>query len=148
MYQQTYCHTLPKPFSKIFLFRIYVPTTHSVDVDFDETSDRLTHISAPIQPPQTNPPTTLPTHHRYRNHTHTTNSTQPQIPHPTNTHTRTASTNTQPPQTHRHTQTHSTQARPPTLSTHSTLTPTRRRCCSTGAVAESAIGQARQTGSD
>ena len=83
MHQQTYCHTLPKPFSKIFLFRIYAPTIHSTDIDFDETSDRFTHISAPIQPPQINPPTTTDT----RPYTHTTDThthTAPQ-PHATDT---------------------------------------------------------------
>ena len=63
MHQLTYCHTLPKPFSQIFLFRIYAPTIHSTDIDSDETSDRLPHISTPNQPPQTNPPTTQS--HRY-----------------------------------------------------------------------------------
>ena len=97
MHQQTYCHTLSKPFFKIFLFRIYAPTIHSTDIDFDETSDRLPHISAPIQHPQTNPPTTLSTHHKYH-HTHSTNTTPIQPP-----QTHTASTPTQ---------THSTQGRP------------------------------------
>ena len=53
MHQLTYCHTLPKPFFKIFLFRIYAPTIHSTDFELDETSHQFTHISAPIQPPQT-----------------------------------------------------------------------------------------------
>ena len=79
MYQQTYCHTLSKPFFKIFLFRIYVPTIqtypHHIDSIFAETSVPVSTHSAPIQPPQTNPPTTQPhtlhnhTHHRYRAHT-------------------------------------------------------------------------------
>ena len=91
MHQQTYCHTLSKPFFKIFLFRIYAPTIHSIDIDFDETSDRLPHISAPNHPPQTNPPTTPSTHPQI----HT-----PQIPRPYSLHTHTASTPIQPPQKH------------------------------------------------
>ena len=101
MHQQTYCHTLLQPFFKIFLFRIYAPTIHSIPtpyrLHFVETSDRLPHISAPIQPPQTNPPTTQSTHHKYH-HTHSTNTTTIQPP-----QTHTASTPTQ---------THTTQGRP------------------------------------
>ena len=125
MHQQTYCHTLPKPFSQIFLFRIYAPTIHSTDIDSDETSDRLPHISAPIQPPQTNPPTT-PFPHIFRAHTATqnqstkrhTNST-PTLPHKTNPPTPTnlhasphKCTPRQRPQIHAAPQTHTTQPRP------------------------------------
>ena len=46
--------------------------------DSTETSDRFPHISAPIQPPQTNPPTTPSTP------TDTTHT--PQIPHPHSLH--------------------------------------------------------------
>ena len=166
MHQQTYCHTLLQPFFKIFLLRIYAPTIHSTDIEFDETSDRHPQIHAPIQPPQTNPPTTTDT----RPYTHATDTTSIQphkrttatpihphkpihqrhrshIPHSTNTHTHTASTPIQPPQ--KHTPTRRSPG-PPTLTL--TLTPmTYRRCCSTDAVAahcQFAIGQARQTGSD
>ena len=97
MHQQTYCHTLLQPFFKIFLLRIYAPTIHSTDIEFDETSVRHPQIHAPIQPTQTNPPTTQSTHHRYH-HTHSTNTTTIQPP-----QTHTASTPTQ---------THSTQGRP------------------------------------
>ena len=151
MYQQTYCLTLPKPFFKIFLFRIYVPTIHSTDIAFDETSVRFPQISAPIQPTQTNPPTTLPTHstnttdtatiHNHKFHTrartastntHNHTAPHPHAPHTTNTHNHTAPhpyslhRHPQPPQTaiqpHKHTQPRSTPARPPTQ----TLTPTHR----------------------
>ena len=88
MHQQTYCHTLLQPFFKIFLFRIYAPTIHSTDIEFDETSDRLPHISAPIQHPQTNPPTTQSTTAPY----HT-----PQIPQPYSLH------KPQPYSLHKHT---------------------------------------------
>ena len=139
MHQQTYCHTLLQPFFKIFLFRIYAPTIHSTDIDFDETSDRLPHISAPIQHPQTNPPTTPP-----NLHVHTTHKPIHQRPHNTTTDTtlhkyhitHTASTNTH--SLHKHTP-HSTQARPPTsdvdVDATLTLMPIPRRCCSTDAVA-------------
>ena len=102
MYQQTYCLTLPKPFFKIFLFRIYAPTIHSTDIDFDETSVSGLHTS----PRQSS-------HHKPIHQRHTQ-------PHPTNTHARTASTNT-----HRHTR----RRAGPTLtqSMHSTLTPMHRR---------------------
>ena len=84
MYQQTHCHTLPKPFSKIFLFRIYASTIHRTDFDFDETSAPVyTHLRA--HPASTNqstndtahthtpqiPPYTL---HKYHNHTASTNT--------------------------------------------------------------------------
>ena len=128
MHQQTYCHTLPKPFSKIFFFRIYVPTIHSADIEFDETSDRLTHISAPIQHPQTNPPTTQSTksprpYDPQTNPPTTTDAqTKPQIPHSTNTTTIQPPQTHTAPQTHNDTHAHSTQARPPTQ----TLTPSHR----------------------
>ena len=81
MHQLTYCHTLSKPFSQIFLFRIYAPTIYSADFELDETSDRLPHISAPIQPPQTNPqrhrPPNLHVHTATQNQS--TNDTVPRI---------------------------------------------------------------------
>ena len=139
MHQLTYCHTLPKPFSQIFLFRIYAPTIHSTDFELDETSDRFPHISAPIQPPQTNPqrhrppnlhahtatqtnPPTTPSTKSPRQHCHTKPIHQrPQIPHPyssTNQHT-----TTQIPHPYGPTDANTTQSRPPTL----TLTPSHRR---------------------
>ena len=83
MHQQTYCHTLSKPFFKIFLFRIYAPTIHSTDIDFDETSAPVyTHLRA--HPASTNQSTndTAHTHthnhrytlHKYHNHTASTNT--------------------------------------------------------------------------
>ena len=177
MHQQPYCLTLPKPFFKIFLFRIYAPTTHSTDIEFDETSVSGFHTS----PRQSSPH--KPIHQRHCPHTPqtpqipqpytTTNSTHapvqppqtPQIPQP---YTTTNSTHApvQPPQTpttiqphthtlhkhphpyslHRHPQPHkhTHDAGPPTDAdvdaVAPTLTPTRRRCCSTDLVA---IGQAR-----
>ena len=123
MHQQTYCHTLPKPFSKIFLFRIYAPTIHSTDFKFGETSVRLTHISAPIQHPQTNPPTTqstkFPSHHKNQSTNDHRPQTKPQIPHSTNT------TPIQPPQTHTAPQTHTPTRRKPSPPTQ-TLTPSHR----------------------
>ena len=132
MYQQTYCHTLSKPFSKIFFFRIYVPTTHSADVDFDETSVPVsTHLRANPAPANQSTNDTVHTHHRYHKHT----TIQP----------------------HKHPQpyadTHTTQPRPPpTLTTHREAMP----YLDVDAVAAFAIGQARhrtgqvqdQTGSD
>ena len=83
MHQQTYCHALPKPFFKIFLFRIYAPTIHSTDIDSDATSVRSPHISAPIQPHK-------PIHQRHRpTHNHT-----PQIPQPYGLRAHPASTKT------------------------------------------------------
>ena len=136
MHQQTYCHTLLQPFSKIFLFRIYAPTIHSTDIEFDETSDRHPHIHAPIQPPQTNPPTTTDT----RPYTHATDTTSIQP------HKRTTATPIHPPQSTNdtvHTYQHSTNTTH-TASTNSlhkhtptrrspgpptqTLTPSHRRC--------------------
>ena len=108
MHQQIHCHTLPKPFSQIFLFRIYAPTnthtTQTIDPAPDETSVRHPQISTPIQPPQTNPPTTrMPRQ-------------------PPQMHAAQASTDTHP---HRHTR----RRAGPTLtqSMHSTLTPLHRR---------------------
>ena len=126
------------------------------------TNDTVHQISTPIQPPQTNPPTTQSTHYRYH-HTHSTNTTTIQ-PHK---HIQPP----QPPQT-----AHTRRRAGPTLtqSMHSTLTPLHRRSArlkrayspafrpdthsaSTDAVAapmqaqqpqhQSAIRQARQTGS-
>ena len=140
MHQQTYCHTLPKPFSKIFLFKIYAPTVqtypHHIDLIFDETSVPVPQIPTPTQPRK-------PIHQRHC----------PHIPHSTNT------TTIQPPQTHSPTnaQRHRRplDASPPTDADVDAVAPRSdaipRRCCSTDAVAathRSAIGQARQTGSD
>ena len=123
MHQLTYCHTLSKPFSQIFLFRIYAPTIYSADFELDETSDRLPHISAPIQPPQTNPQ-----RHRPPNlHVHTATQTNP--PTTTSTNSTPAPTNAHRASAHKYTHcpadTHATQPRPPTLTltpSHSTLT--------------------------
>ena len=129
MHQLTHCHTLSKPFFKIFLFRIYAPTIHSTDIDSDETSVRHPQIHAPIQPPQTNPPTTL-----FHKHTPIHAQTKPQIPRPY------SPTNAQQPQTlqpHCPTDTNPTQNRP------------RRRCrridvdADDAAPPPPAIGQAR-----
>ena len=111
MHQLTYCHTLSKPFSQIFLFRIYAPTIYSADFELDETSDRLPHISAPIQPPQTNPQ-----RHRPPNlHVHTATQTNP--PTTTSTNSTPAPTNAHRASAHKYTHcpadTHATQPRPP-----------------------------------
>ena len=101
MHQQTYCHTLLQPFFKIFLFRIYAPTIHSTDIEFDETSVPVPHIPRPhchanqsTNDPQS--PSHTTTHHRY----HT-----PQIPQPYSLHK-----HIQPP----HTNTRPLDASPPT----------------------------------
>ena len=99
MYQQPYCLTLPKPFFKIFFFRIYVPTIHSTDIDSDETSVRHPQIPAPTQPHK-------PIHQRHCPH-------PPQIPHILHKyHTHTHSTDTTTIQTHNDTDT--LDASPPT----------------------------------
>ena len=76
MHQQIHCHTLPKPFSKIFLFRIYAPTIYNIDFELNETSAPVyTHLRA--HPASTNQSTndTVHTHkHRYHTHTHPTDS--------------------------------------------------------------------------
>ena len=142
MHQQTYCHTLPKPFFKIFLFRIYAPTVqtrpHHIDPVFTETSvsgstNTHTHTT------HTNQSTNDTAHTLHKYHTHTA---------PTNTHT--------------------TPPRPPTLTLPTqtqTLTPSHREVMPYTDVvaapmqsqsdrpdrqdqATAAIGQARQTGSD
>ena len=185
MHQLIHCHTLSKPFSKIFLFRIYAPTVqthpHHIDSIFAETSVRFPQIHTPIQPTQTNPPTTLPTHstnstpiqphkharkpihqrhrptttlHRFRAHTapQTHTATQPhKHPQPyaaTHRHP-------QPPQPHslhRHPQTRDAAPAPDVVDVDVDAVASRndaipRRCCSTDTVAESAIRQAKQTGS-
>ena len=99
MYQQPYCLTLPKPFSQIFLFRIYASTNphpnHAIDSALDETSGSSLHAS----PRQSS--IHKPIHQRHtRREFHATTNSAP----------------IQPPQTpHDHTapQTHATQA-PPT----------------------------------
>ena len=148
MYQQTYCHTLSKPFSKIFFFRIYVPTTHSADVDFDETSVPVsTHLRANPAPANQSTNDTVQhtpqpyTRHEFRAHT------APHTPYSLHKH----------PQPHRHTpqtptQTPTRRRPPPTLTTHREAMP----YLDVDADAAFAIGQARhrtgqvqdQTGSD
>ena len=144
MYQLIHCHTLLQPFFKIFLFRIYVPTnthtTQTIDPALDETSVRHPQIYAPIQPPQTNPPTTTDTqiprqssHHKpiHNDTVHQiSTSTQPhkpihqrprpQIPRrPPQMHTAPAPTNTH---TAPQTPTRRSPGPPTTLTTHSTPT--------------------------
>ena len=167
MHQQTYCLTLPKPFFKIFLFRIYAPTIHSTDIDFDETSVSGIHTSPrqsshhkPIHqrhsPPNLHVHTThKPIHQRPQTHKPNHRYHTPQIPQPYKFLPQ-PHKHIQPPQTHTHDAqpAHSTQARPPTQTLTLTLTPMHRRCCSTDAVAAPCtavhckFGQARQTGSD
>ena len=113
MHQLIHCHTLLQPFSKIFLFRIYVPTTYTpamLDFDLDETSvsgfHKHTRQTAPA-----NQSTNDTVHTLQISHTHSTNTTTIQPP---QTHTA--------PQTHNDTNAHSTPARPPTQ----TLTPSHR----------------------
>ena len=102
MHQLIHCHTLLQPFSKIFLFRIYVPTTYTpamLDFDLDETSVSGIHKYTHPYNPQTNPPTTTDTRPYTHKHTPTdTTSIQP--------HKRTTATPTQtnPPTTQSHTQ--------------------------------------------
>ena len=109
MHQLIHCHTLLQPFSKIFLFRIYVPTTYTpamLDFDLDETSvsgfHKHTRQTAPANQSTATPstksprpysphkpihqrhcPTNKPSH-RYHAHTapqtHTDTHTAPQPP--------------------------------------------------------------------
>ena len=94
MHQQIHCHTLPKPFSHIFLFRIYAPTTqtypHHIDPVFAETSVRFPQIPRPYSPRK-------PIHQRHCPHPQT------QIPHPYTPHRFRAHT---APQKHTATQPH------------------------------------------
>ena len=113
MYQQTYCLTLPKPFFKIFLFRIYAPTIHSTDIDFDETSVSGLHTSPrqsshhkPIHqrhsPPNLHVHTThKPIHQRHCPQPHTPQIHTPQIPRQYSLHKHIQPPQTQTP-THRH----------------------------------------------
>ena len=140
MHQQTHCHALSKPFSKIFLFRIYAPTVqthpHHIDSIFAETSVPVstnTHAH------------TTPTNQSTNDTAHTYHA--PQIPHPyspTNTHANQStsdtvpqphSTDSAPIQPHKHTQPHSptnthNHTQPPTdthsLHTHTASTDTHR----------------------
>ena len=125
MHQQIHCHTLPKPFFQIFLFRIYAPTVqthpHHIDPVFAETGIRFPHIprqssprkpihndtvhqiSTPIQPPQTNPLTT-------------TDTRTPQTPHPYTHHefrSNTASTKRTQPRSPTNAHRHPRDAKPP-----------------------------------
>ena len=133
MHQQTYCHTLPKPFFKIFLFRIYAPTVqtrpHHIDPIFAETSVPVstnTHAHTASTNQSTNdtvqhtPQIPHPyTHHEFRAHT------APQTHTPIQSHKRTRPHShhkrTQPPQTHnshKPTPTPTRRQAPTTLSTH------------------------------
>ena len=161
MHQQTYCHTLPKPFFKIFLFRIYASTnphtSHAIDSALNETSVRHPQIPTPTQPHK-------PIHQRHCPHTpqipHTTDSAPihtPQIPRPY------CPTNTQPysptntHSLHKHTaSTHTLDAGPPTdvdVDVDADAQTLMQHRCNRSpdalaATHRSAIGQARQTGSD
>ena len=104
MHQQTYCHTLSKPLSQIFLFRIYAPTTHAIDLDPDETSVPVSTNTHTHTTPQTNPPTTTDTHPQIPHPQTPTNPTPTQIPHPY------SPTSTQP---HKHTAPHHTPTHAP-----------------------------------
>ena len=100
MHQQIHCHTLPKPFFQIFLFRIYAPTVqiypHHIDFELNETSAPVyTHLranpatanqstndtvpqphstdSAPIQPHKNTHP------HSLHNHTHPRDAGPPDV---------------------------------------------------------------------
>ena len=139
MHQLIHCHTLLQPFSKIFLFRIYVPTTYTpamLDFDLDETSvsgfHKHTRQTAPANQSTTTPSTKSPRpynphkpiHQRPQIHAPIHTQTKPQIPRPyspTNAHNHTTSTNTPQPPTRR---------RPPPTQTltpsHPTLTRSRQ----------------------
>ena len=117
MYQLIHCHTLLQPFFKIFLFRIYVPTnthtTQTIDPALDETSVRHPQIYAPIQPPQTNPPTTTDTQipRQSSHHKPIHNDTVPQIPRQ-HCHTKPIHQRPQIPHPYSPTDTNTTQPRP------------------------------------
>ena len=135
MHQQPYCLTLPKPFFKIFLFRIYAPTIHSTDIEFDETSVRSPHISAPTQPRK-------PIHQRHCPHPHTRHEF----------HATTDSAPIQPPQTpHSHPHTpqpyslhrHTTQATAPDAVDVDAPTLSQPRCTCSHAPVRNWTGQAQ-----
>ena len=109
MHQLIHCHTLLQPFSKIFLFRIYVPTTYTpamLDFDLDETSvsgfHKHTRQTAPANQSTTTPSTKSPRpynphkpiHQRPQIHAPNTHSqaTEPRPYSPTNAHNHTTST--------------------------------------------------------
>ena len=119
MYQLIHCHTLPKPFSQIFLFRIYAPTTytHQPCLTLISTRPALRFQQIPRAH-------TAPTNQSTNDHRHTLPIPHPQIPHPhcpTNTRAHTPQTNSnRPPHTDTHPQTNTRRQAPTTL----TLTPT------------------------
>ena len=105
MYQLTHCHTLLQPFSQIFLFRIYAPTTYTYLPCLTLISTRPALRFQQI--PRAH---TAPANQSTNDHRHTLPI--PQIPHPrcpTNTHPQTDTRRS---------------LGPPTLTTHST--PSRR----------------------
>ena len=94
MHQLIHCHTLLQPFSKIFLFRIYVPTTYTpamLDFDLDETSvsgfHKHTRQTAPANQSTTTPSTKSPRPYSPRKPNH--NDTVHQISTPIQPHRRT-----------------------------------------------------------
>ena len=123
MYQLIHCHTLPKPFSQIFLFRIYAPTTytHQPCLTLISTRPALRFQQIPRAH-------TAPTNQSTNDHRHTLPIPHPQIPHPhcpTNTraHTAPQTNSNRPPHTDTHPQTNTRRQAPTTLTpTHSTPT--------------------------
>ena len=106
MYQLTHCLTLPKPFSKIFFFRIYVPTTYTHQPCLTSISPRP---ASGLHRYTRQPSPRKPIHQRHCPHPHI-----PQIPRPYSLHNHTASTTIQPPQPHSlHNHTASTTTQPP-----------------------------------
>ena len=134
MHQLIHCHTLLQPFSQIFLFRIYVPTTYTHPPCLTLISTRpalrphrYTRPYSPHKPihndtvPQTHTPT-QPQIHTHKFHTHRHANSTPIQPHkhtPTLSHKHTQTSPNRPPHTYTPANRHTTQA-PTTL----TLTPT------------------------
>ena len=154
MHQLIHCHTLLQPFSKIFLFRIYVPTTYTpamLDFDLDETSvsgfHKHTRQTAPANQSTTTPSTKSPRPYNPHKPIHQRHCPQPHTPQIPRQYS-----------LHKHTQTHSTQSRPRRCRALDadvdvdTQTLLQHRCSRSpdalAATHRSAIGQARQTGSD
>ena len=122
MYQQTYCHTLLQPFFKIFLFRIYAPTIHSTDIDFDETSVSGLHTS----PRQSSHHKPIHQRHSPPNlHVHTTHKPIHQRHSPPNLHVHTTHKPIhQRPQTHKPNHRYHTPQIPQPYSPTNTYSPT------------------------
>ena len=140
MHQQIHCHTLPKPFSQIFLFRIYAPTnthtTQTIDPAPDETSDRHPQIHAPNQPTQINPQ-----RHRSTNtHAHTVLTNKSTNDH-THANSTPAPTNACRASFHRYTRPQTLDAEPAPVDVDAAPMPSQPRCTRSHAPVRNWTGQ-------